>query len=334
MLKYLARRLSATLVVITLVSMSVFGIFAVLPMDPAALTCGKACSPAVIEANRHRLGLDVPVHVQYGRFVKGLVAGREYGDGAARFECPAPAFGYSYNRHECVTTLVAEAFPVTLSLAVGAFVLWLSVGVSLGILAARKRNEWQDRGATAFVLIGTSLPTFISGILILLFVALKFNLINPLEMGRWVSPLEDPVAWFRSFIFPWITLALLYAAGYTRFTRSSVIEISSEDYIRTARAKGLNERDILRKHTLRAALAPIVTLAGLDFAGLLGGAIITEGIFNLPGLGRLSIRAVLNDYDLPTILATTILAASFVVIANLLVDILYAYIDPRVRVAS
>jgi peptide/nickel transport system permease protein len=334
MLKYLARRLSATFLVITLVSMSVFGIFAVLPMDPAALTCGKACSAPVIEANRHRLGLDVPVHVQYGRFVKGLFVGREYGDGAARFECPAPAFGYSYNRHECVTTLVAEAFPVTLSLAVGAFVLWLSVGVSLGILAARKRNEWQDRGATAFVLIGTSLPTFISGILILLFVALKFNLINPLEMGRWVSPLEDPVAWFRSFIFPWITLALLYAAGYTRFTRSSVIEISSEDYIRTARAKGLNERDILRKHTLRAALAPIVTLAGLDFAGLLGGAIITEGIFNLPGLGRLSIRAVLNDYDLPTILATTILAASFVVIANLLVDILYAYIDPRVRVAS
>jgi len=239
MLKYLARRLSATFLVITLVSMSVFGIFAVLPMDPAALTCGKACSPAVIEANRHRLGLDVPVHVQYGRFVKGLVAGREYGDGAARFECPAPAFGYSYNRHECVTTLVAEAFPVTLSLAVGAFILWLSVGVSLGILAARKRNEWQDRGATAFVLIGTSLPTFISGILILLFVALKFNLINPLEMGRWVSPLEDPVAWFRSFIFPWITLALLYAAGYTRFTRSSVIEISSEDYIRTATCQDL-----------------------------------------------------------------------------------------------
>mgnify|MGYP003342942712 FL=1 len=189
------------------------------------------------------------------------------------------------------------------------------------------------RSATAFVLVGTSLPTFITGILILLFIALKFNLINPLELGRWVSPYQDPVAWFRTFIFPWIVLALLYAASYTRFTRSNVIETSAEDYIRTARAKGLSEKEILRKHTLRAALAPIVTLAGLDFAGLLGGAIITEGIFNLPGLGRLSIRAVLNDYDLPTILATTILAASFVVIANLLVDILYAYIDPRVRVA-
>ena len=333
MLKYLARRLSATFLVLTLVSMSVFGIFAVLPMDPAALTCGKACSPVVIEGNRHRLGLDVPVQVQYGRFVKGLFVGRDYGDGAAAFHCPAPAFGYSFNRHECVSQLVGEAFPVTFSLAVGAFVLWIIVGVGLGILAARKKNEWQDRIATAFVLIGTSLPTFISGILILIFVALKFNFINPIEMGRWVSPYQDPVLWFRNFIFPWITLALLFAATYTRFTRSNVIETSSEDYIRTARAKGLPERDILRKHTLRAALAPIITLAGLDFAGLLGGAIITESIFNLPGLGRLSLRAVLVDYDLPTILATTILAATFVVVANLLVDIAYAYLDPRVRVA-
>ena len=333
MLKYLARRLSATVLVLTLVSMSVFGIFAVLPMDPAALTCGKACYPAVVEANRHRLGLDVPVYVQYGRFVKGLVAGREFGEGAATIKCPAPAFGYSFNRHECVTTLIAEAFPVTFSLAIGAFVLWLSVGVGLGILAARRKNQWPDRAATAFVLVGTSLPSFISGILILLFVGLKFHLIDPLSMGRWVSPLEDPVAWFRTFIFPWIVLALLFAATYTRFTRSNVIETSSEDYIRTARAKGLSEKIILQKHTLRAALAPIVTMAGLDFAGLLGGAIITEQIFNLPGLGRLSLRAVLVDYDLPTILATTILAATFVVVANLLVDIAYAYLDPPVRVA-
>lgn len=333
MLKYLARRLSATFLVLIFVSMSVFGIFAVLPIDPAALTCGKTCTPPIIEANRHRLGLDVPVQVQYGRFVKGLVVGRNYGEGAASFSCPAPAFGYSFNRHECVTTIIGEAFPVTFSLAIGAFILWISVGVSLGILAARKKNQWQDRAATAFVLIGTSLPTFITGILILLFIALKFHLLNPIEMGRWVSPYQDPVAWFKLFIFPWIVLALLFAASYTRFTRSNIIETSTEDYIRTARAKGLSEKVILQKHTLRAALAPIVTIAGLDFAGLLGGAIITETIFNLPGLGRLSLKAVLQDYDLPTIVATTILAATFVVVANLLVDIMYAYIDPRVRVA-
>ena len=321
------------MLVLVLVSMSVFGIFSALPIDPAALTCGKTCTPAVIEANRHRLGLDASLPVQYGRFVQGIFAGRSYGEGAAAFDCPAPAFGYSFNRHECVTKLMSEAFPVTLSLAVGSFILWILVGVSLGILAARKKNQWQDRMATAFVLVGTSLPTFISGILILIFVALKFNLLNPLEMGRWVSPTDDPVAWFKNFIFPWIVLALLYAATYTRFTRSNVIETSTEDYIRTARAKGLSEKVILQKHTLRAALAPIATMAGLDFAGLLGGAIITEQIFNLPGLGRLSLRAVLIDYDLPTILATTILAATFVVVANLLVDIAYAYLDPRVRVA-
>lgn len=331
MLKFLAKRLSATFVVIALVSVSVFMIFSFLPMDPARLTCGKGCSPSVIEANRHRLGLDVPVQVQYGRFVKGLVAGRTYGEGSATIKCSAPAFGYSFNKHECVTTLLAQAFPVTFSLAIGSFILWMLLGVPLGILAARRQGKWQDRAATGFVLVGISLPTFVSGILILILV-LKLGWINPIEQGRWVSPFADPVAWLKNFIFPWITLALYFAATYTRFTRSNVIETSSEDYIRTARAKGLSEKVILRKHTLRAALAPIVTIAGLDFAGLLGGAIITEQIFNLPGLGRLSLRAVLVDYDLPTILATSMMVSIFYVVANLVVDILYAYIDPRVRV--
>jgi len=274
----------------------------------------------------------VPVQVQYGRFVKGLVVGRHYGEGVASFECPAPAFGYSFNKHACVSTLIADAFPVTFSLAIGAFILWLLLGVSLGVIAAKRQGKWQDKASTAFVLVGISLPTFISGILILL-LALKFKLFDPIEMGRWVSPFTDPIGWARNFIFPWITLALAFAATYTRFTRSNVLETASEDYIRTARAKGLSEKVILRKHTLRAALAPIITIAGLDFAGLLGGAIITENIFNLPGLGRLSIRAVLVDYDLPVILTTTLLAAVFVVVMNLVVDILYAYIDPRVRVA-
>lgn len=331
MFKFVAKRLSSTIIVITLVSMSVFMIFAFLPMDPARLTCGKGCSPSIIEANRHRLGLDVSVPVQYGRFAKGLFVGRTYGEGAATINCPAPAFGYSFNKHECVTQLISEAFPVTFSLAIGAFILWLLVGVSLGVLAARKQNHWQDKGSTAFVLVGISLPTFVTGVLMVVMV-LKFGLLNPIDMGRWVSPFTNPVGWFKNFIFPWITLALAFAATYTRFTRSNVIETSSEDYIRTARAKGLSERVILGKHTLRAALAPILTIAGLDFAGLLGGAIITEQIFNLPGLGRLSLRAVLVDYDLPVIVATTMLAATFVVVMNLIVDILYAYIDPRVRV--
>lgn len=331
MLKFLAKRFSATFVVLVLVSATVFMIFSLLPVDPARLTCGKGCSAPVIEANRHRLGLDVPVQVQYGRFVEGLFVGRTYGEGQAQFSCPAPAFGYSFNRHECVTKLVSDAFPITFSLAMGAFILWILLGVSLGIVAAKRQGKWQDKTATAFVLVGISLPTFVSGILILILV-LKLGLINPIDMGRWVSPFTNPMGYLKNFVFPWITLALIFAATYTRFTRANVIEISSEDYIRTARAKGLSERVIMRKHILRAALAPIATIAGLDFAGLLGGAIITESIFNLPGLGRLSLKAVQVDYDLPTILATTMLAATFYVVANLVVDILYAYIDPRVRV--
>lgn len=330
-LKFLAKRLSATIVVLVLVSVSVFMIFSFLPIDPARLTCGKGCSPTVIEANRHRLGLDVPVQVQYGRFVKGLFVGRHFGEGSATITCPAPAFGYSFNKHECVTQLVGEAFPITFSLAMGAFILWILLGVSLGIVAAKRQGRWQDKSATAFVLMGISLPTFVTALLLLVAV-LKLGFINPIDMGRWVSPFSNPLGWLKNFIFPWITLALLFAATYTRFTRANVIETSSEDYIRTARAKGLSEKVILRKHTLRAALAPIVTLAGLDFAGLLGGAIITETVYNLPGLGRLSLSAVLIDYDLPTILATTMLAATFYVVANLVVDILYAFIDPRVRV--
>lgn len=333
MLKYVARRLSYTIVVLILVSMAVYLIFAALPVDPASLSCGVHCKPFIIEANRHRLGLDVPLYQQYWNFISGLFVGRHYGEGQAAFTCPAPALGYSFNRHECVTDLVKEAFPVTLSLALGALVMWLLIGVTLGVVAARFKHRWPDRISTIFVLVGTSLPTFISGLMLLLFVVIKYNLVSPLDLGRWVPPTEDPVAFLKTFIWPWLTLAFSYAAIYTRLTRSSVIETSSEDYIRTARAKGLREKAILWKHTLRAALAPITTMAGLDFAGLLGGAIITEQVFNLPGLGRLSIRAVLQDYDLPTIVATTMLAASFVVVMNLLVDLLYAFIDPRVRVA-
>lgn len=333
MAKYLAKRIAYTGLILILVSMSVYLIFSVLPMDPAALTCGKTCRPDVIEANRHRLGLDIPLYQQYWNFVRGLFLGRDYGTGQAAFHCDAPAFGYSFNRHQCVTDLIKDAFPVTLSLAIGAFVLWMLVGISLGVIAARYKQRIPDRLATFFVLVGTSLPTFITGLLMLVFIVMRFGLANPLDIGKWVSPFTDPLGWMKTFIWPWLVLALAYAATYTRFTRSSVIETSSEDYIRTARSKGLSDRVVLWKHTLRAALAPIVTMAGLDFAGLLGGAIITEQIFNLPGLGRLSVRAVLVDYDLPTIVATTLLAASFVVIMNLIVDILYAFIDPRVRVA-
>lgn len=332
MFGYIARRLGVTFLILLGVSFTVYVIFAFLPFDPASLTCGKNCNdPGIIEANRKRLGYDLPFLIQYWVFIKGLFLGRTYGEGAAFIDCPAPSLGYSFQEHACVTSLLGEALPVTLSLALGALVLWLVVGVGLGVLAARYRGRVVDSASTVFVLIGTSLPTFLTGLMLLVFVVIKWRIL-PFPAGNYTPFLEDPYEWAQILFLPWITLAFAYAALYTRFVRSAVIETSNEDYIRTARAKGLSEGTILGKHTLRAALAPITTMAGLDFAGLLGGAILTETVFNLPGLGRLAIGAVL-EYDLPIIVGTTILAAAIVVVINLVVDILYAYIDPRVRIA-
>lgn len=332
MFAYISRRLAVSFFILLAASFAVYVIFAFLPFDPAALTCGKNCNdPGIIEANRRRLGYDLPFFTQYFLFLKGLFVGRTFGEGAALINCPAPSLGYSFQQHACVTNLIGEALPVTFSLAIGAIVMWLALGIGLGILAARFRGRIVDRLSTIFVLIGTSLPTFLTGLLLLVFVVIRWGLI-PFPSGNYTSFFENPFQWAQILFLPWLTLAFAYAALYTRFVRSSVIDTSNEDYIRTARAKGLSEGVILGKHTLRAALAPIATMAGLDFAGLLGGAILTESVFNLPGLGRLAISAV-TKYDLPIIVATTLLAAFIVVIMNLIVDILYAYIDPRVRVA-
>jgi peptide/nickel transport system permease protein len=331
LISYISRRLAVTFLILLAVSFAVYLIFAFLPFDPAALTCGKNCNdPGIIEANRIRLGYDKPFYEQYWVFLVGLFAGRTYGEGAATINCAAPSFGYSFQEHACVTDLLGEALPVTLSLAIGALVLWLALGIGLGVLAARYKGKFFDTASTVFVLIGTSLPTFLTGLMLIVFVVIRWKIL-PYPAGGYSSPFEDFLGWLNIMILPWVTLAFAYAALYTRFVRSQVIEISTEDYVRTARAKGLSEKTILGKHTLRAALAPIATMAGLDFAGLMGGAILTEAVFNLPGLGRLSLGAVI-EYDLPIIVATTILAAAIVVIMNLVLDLVYAFIDPRVRV--
>ena len=204
------------------------------------------------------------------------------------------------------------------------------LGISLGVIAAKFKSRWPDTSSSVFVLLGTSLPTFVTGLALLIWVSIKWKIV-PMSLDGYVSVIDSPSRWFMYFILPWITLAIAYAALYTRFTRAAVLDTLGEDYIRTARAKGVKERTVLFKHTLRAVLAPIVTMAGLDFAGLVGGAIITETIFNLPGLARLTLRSV-YEFDLPVVLATTILAAVVVIVMNLLVDMLYAVLDPRVRI--
>jgi peptide/nickel transport system permease protein len=210
---------------------------------------------------------------------------------------------------------------------VGAFILWIIPGVLLGIYSALRRDRWQERVVMGTALIGYSFPSFFIGLLLLFFVVIKWQL---LPYPSYVPPQEDPVQFFQTMLLPWITLALVFAAFYIRLTRNQMLETLSEDYIRTARAKGLPERTVIRKHGLRAGLTPIVTAAGLDLAGLLGGAIIVESVFTLPGLGRLAINSVL-DADLPVITATVLVAGFFIVVANIIVDLLYAVIDPRVR---
>ncbi len=330
MLKYIGRRMIFAAATILVVSAVVFMIFSILPFDPAALTCGQRCTPQIIEANRARLGLDMPLYQQYWMFLSGIFLGRTYGTGSAAFSCPAPSFGYSFNENACVTDLITEALPITINLAVGALIMWLTVGIGLGIIAAKFKNRWPDTGSSVFVLFATSLPTFVTGLALLIWVTIKWKIV-PLSLTGYTSLLDNPYKYFQYFILPWITLAIAYAALYTRFTRAALLETLGEDYIRTARAKGVGEQKVFFKHTLRAVLAPLITMAGLDFAGLIGGAIITETIFNLPGLGRLTLRSV-YEFDLSIVLATTILAAVVVIVMNLIVDMLYAVLDPRVRI--
>ena len=329
MATYIVRRLVAMFGMLIALSIIVFLIFNALPSDPARLTCGKSCSPQVIEANRHRLGLDKPLPAQYQDFVSGIFVGRTYGEGTATFECSVPCLGYSFRKGEEVTTLITRALPVTAQVALGAFVLWMIVGIGIGIFAALRRGTWKDRSVMGAALVGYSFPSFFIGLIFIFVLQIKLKVIG---FTGFVKFTDNPGQWFNGLILPWITLALLYAAFYARLTRNQMLETLGEDYIRTARAKGLRERKVIGKHALRACLTPLVTAAGLDLANLLGGAVITEAVFNLPGMGRLAIDSVV-DSDLPIITAVTLLVATFIIVANLVVDILYAVIDPRVRLA-
>jgi peptide/nickel transport system permease protein len=312
-----------------LLSISVFFLFTLVPGDPARLTCGKACTPQIIEANRHRLGLDEPALTQYVKFVSGIFFGRTFSPESPQpIECEAPCLGYSFTRREEVMSLISRSAPVTFFLAVGAFVIWILVGLTLGIVAALNRGRFTDRLIMGISLLGYSMPSFFIGLVLLFFVIIKWRF---LPFPSYVAPWVNPFQFFQTMLLPWVVLATLYAAFYIRLTRNQVLEVLSDDYVRTARAKGLPERRVVVKHALRAGLTPIVTAAGLDLAGLLGGAIISENIFSLPGLGALAVGSVINS-DLPLITGITVLTSSIIIFANLVVDLLYAVVDPRVRI--
>jgi peptide/nickel transport system permease protein len=315
------RRVLWVVVTLLVVAFITYTIFFVMPStDPAVNFAGKQPTPELVAQVRHQFGLDRPLVVQYGRFVQRLALGDDYG---------WPGLGFSFTTRSELKPVIFDRLLVTMQLAIGAAITWLFVGLSIGIVSALRPRSLFDRGAMGFALFGVSAPVFFVGPLVLYVFWFKLQW---LPGTGYVPFAEDPAQWFLHFLMPWCVLALAYAASYARMSRANLIEKMSEDYIRTARAKGLSERRVVLRHGLRAGLTPIVTLLGLDLGGLLGGAIITETIFNLPGIGQYAVRSVFSA-DLYAVLDVTIIAAFFITMANLVVDIVYAFLDPRVRYA-
>jgi peptide/nickel transport system permease protein len=335
MYQYVLRRTIAIVLMLLAISAVTFLLFFAIPRDPARLTCGKNCTPALLKTNRHVLGYDKPVTTQYFDFLKGLVTERDFPDDPQLektspqniVHCKAPCLGYSPSNGTTINNMLGSAAPITLSIAVGAFVLWVGIGVGLGVLSALRRGKAIDRIFLAVSLVGYSFPTFFIGLIVLQIVTIKYGL---LPQPNYVSPFRDPVGWASGMVGAWITLASGFAALYIRLTRAKMLETMTEDYIRTARAKGLSTTRVVLKHGLRAALTPVVTIAGLDLASVLGGAAITEFVFNLQGIGRIGIFAI-QQLDLPVIAVVVLIAAAAVVVMNFVVDLVYAVIDPRVR---
>ena len=334
MIFFIIRRLVSTLFLLLLVSMITFAIFFLIPRlagqtayQLAAQYVGRNPIPSEIRAVEAKLGLNDPLYLQYGRYIKGIVAGIHYNSGTDVSYCPFPCFGYSFRNQQPVWPQLMSNAPVTLSLAIGASVLWLIGGVSVGVLSALRRGSIFDRFSMGIALAGVSLPVFFTGLIALELFSYKWPIFPDVH---YVPLTTNPLLWARNLVLPWITLAFLYAALYARLTRAGMLETMGEDYIRTARAKGLAERKVVVKHGLRSALTPIITIFGLDLGLLLGGAILTETTFSLPGLGQFTILAIQNQ-DLPEIMGVVMISSFFIVIANLVVDILYAVVDPRVR---
>ncbi|CAM5569411.1 ABC transporter permease [Streptomyces purpurascens] len=330
MFRYLIRRLLAAAVIMLVITTITFFIFFALPSDPALLACGKTCSPSRLAEIKHSLGLDQGYLTQYWEFLKGLVAGRDFGDQSVRIHCGAPCLGVSFQTDTPVLTTLLQDFPADLSLGLGAAVAFLILGVGLGTVAAVRRGRAADKAAVGLALFGVSVQIYFIGLLLLYLFVDKFQI---LPTSGYTPITEDPAGWFQGLILPWTTLVIVYLAMYTRLTRSSMLEVFAEDYMRTARAKGLPAATVVLKHGLRAAITPIITIFGMDVGSLIGGsAVITESVFGINGIGKLAVDSVQNS-DLPVILGTTLFAATFVVLANVVVDLVYGLVDPRVRLA-
>jgi peptide/nickel transport system permease protein len=319
MVRFLILRTLQGILVLWLITIAVFGLFFIVPSNVARTLAGRQATPQTVALINHRLGLDQPILTQYWHFISKAAHGN---------------LGYDYYHQIPVTHIMAQALPITLSLSLGAAVLWMALGVFNGVVSAVHPRSIADRSLTVFALFFYSMPSFFLGLMLLFFLYYKLTLAGL----RWFpaggySPLTQGVGqWFLHMILPWLTLALVLAATYTRLTRSSMLDVLGEDYIKTARSKGLSDRRVIYRHALRSALTPVVTQFGIDLGQLIGGVVITETVFSLPGLGKTAIDAI-NQQDLPVIIGIVLFASACVVVANILVDILYAFLDPRVRLS-
>jgi peptide/nickel transport system permease protein len=325
--RFVAGRLAGMVVVLLVIAFVTFAVFYLLPSDPARMSCGRPCSPASLATAKEFMQLDQPWYRQFTSFLGGIFAGRTFGSGPTAIHCAAPCFGYSFQQNEEALSLILSRLPVTASIAVGAAVIWLLAGVGVGVLSALRPGRPVDRIAMAGAVAGVSTPVFLTGLLGILVFGFTLDMV---PTHGYVAFADSPVDWAWHLVLPWLVLAFLHAAIYARLTRGQMLEALGEDYIRTARAKGLTETRVVGRHALRNVLLPVVTVFGIDLGGLLGGAVITERVFGMPGVGALLIDAV-HAVDLPLLLGCTLFGAALIVVANFLVDVLYGVLDPRVR---
>ena len=326
---YVLRRLIGAAVVLLALSAIVYGLFYAGPSNPALLACGKGCTPDRLAEVKSAMGLDKPLADQYLSFLHGIFFGHDYSSGPSIRKCPAPCLGYSFESDQSVTSILGSALPVSASLAIGAMVLSVLLGVSAGLVTVLSKRRWLDRGLNAAVLLGYSTPVFLVALVLLIVFCSDLRW---LPFPAYVPLTEDPVQWARNLLLPWIALALVQAAAYARMTRAQTLETLGEDHVRTARAYGLSERRVIVRHVLRGALTPLVTLAAIDLAAVMTSAVLTESMFGLPGIGHALVGAV-GIGDLPVIVGVTLAAGTIYILANALADILYAAIDPRVELS-
>ncbi|WP_055599545.1 ABC transporter permease [Streptomyces aureus] len=326
MSRFVLKRLAGAALVLLALSVLVYTLFYLAPGDPARLACGERCNPQQIAQVREQLGLNDSMLVQYLHFLQGVFAGRDYSTGTSLVHCDAPCLGLSYQSDRQVTQLVLERLPATASLTLGAMVVWLVIGVGTGLLSALRRGGPTERLLTLLTLAGTGTPVFILGLLLLMAVCAYLQW---LPFPSYVPLGEDPEQWAWNMLLPWLTLGFFESAKYARLTRSSTLETLAEDHIRTFRAYGVGERSVVTRHALRGAVPPVIAVSAVDLGSMFGGAVLTESLFGIPGLGKTLIDGV-KAIDLPVVVGVVMVTGTFVVLANVVADLLYAAADRRV----